>query len=224
MNITIAENGYTDEGWLNVPNNYLTFVGNVKLDEQGRIEPGTWTVSDAMPATENTLVAGNSVNFMGGSFPGYTHLLHCNTSDDIEVGLVKSGTVTVDRKSDGQYSFSYDFTTATGNKITGHYEGNIDVQNLPVADNTLLTEDYTLDLSDAQILFVNNGEHVHIDNFNENSRYRMINDRMNLILNLKDDFKPGIYKVTDDGNCAGTIEPGYFDIDWATGSIMFKFR
>lgn len=73
MNITIAENGYTDEGWLNVPNNYLTFVGNVKLDEQGRIEPGTWTVSDAMPATENTLVAGNSVNFMGGSFPGYTH-------------------------------------------------------------------------------------------------------------------------------------------------------
>ena len=224
MNIMIAENGYDENGWLKTPGNLITFVGNVKLTADGKFAPATWNIMDGMVADENTLLAGCVVNFRNASFPVNTTVKRYNDATDIEVGLVKSGSASISEISPGMYRFVYDFTTNTGHKLTGRYVGRIEIKNLPQEETFHLTEDYQLNLENAIAQCYKFSDEVKLDIVRFNNNYAYVGDRVDLRLVPKGDFGPGIYKVTPDDNCAGSINIGTVRTtsNWS-GSVFVKY-
>lgn len=229
ITIKIAENGYDDEGWLKKPCNYLTLVGNVEMDERGNILPGKWTVTDEEVPSANTLLAGKCINFMGIAMPVNSNLQHWSSDKDVSVGLIKSGTLTV---INGKYgmSYTYDFTTDKGKKISGVYQGAIIVDRHPYAESLKLENDYTLDFSDrvatcwpskytGDIL-------VEVYKFDSKSQYT--GDRVELHLvpgNGVIELQPGIYKVNSDTSSVGKIVPGTYTPQDGVGvnSVFVKY-
>lgn len=225
MNITIAEKGYDNSGWPVYPSNVITFVGNVPLDANGHFVSTTWNIMDGEVCEENSLLAGRVVNMLGAPFPVNTTLSHYYDSQNVHVALVKSGSATITETSPGIYSLTYDFTTQTGSKIQGKYEGEIKINGLPEPENFGLTQDYNLNLENAQGSFKewSDGEcEIDLHFFNQN--YQYYNDRLSLRLNSKSKkLEPGVYKVINDGNCMGTITPGVCTKNFKTGSFFLKY-
>lgn len=224
MNIMIASQGYDENGWLVIPSDLVTLVGNVKLDANGNLEPTTWNIMEGDVAEENTLLAGKIVNFMGGAFPVNTNVKHYIGERDIEVGLVKSGSVTVSQTSPGQYRFMYDFTTNTGHNLKGIYFGKIEIKGLENEETWHLDSDHTLDLDGAVADCTDFGSEVKLDVVHYNQNMQWVGERVDMRLNPKDGFGPGIYKVSDDGECAGTITAGTHGFTWSTGSVFVKYE
>lgn len=223
MNIMIADNGFDENGWLVTPGNLLTFVGNVKLDAKGHFVPGTWTIMEGDVAEENTMLAGKVFNFLGGSFPANTTVKHYKDQSDIEVGLVKSGSVTINEVSPGMYRMTYDLTSNTGNKVTGIYFGRIEVKDFIQEETWHLEGDYEMNLEGAIADCVDFGREIKLEVVHYNDNMQWVGDRIDLRIIAKSEFGPGIYKVEDDGNCDGIINTGLFGGTWASGSSFYKY-
>lgn len=214
INIQIAENGYDQSGYLVKPGNFLTLVGNVDMDERGNIKPGTWTVVEKDTVTTNQLIHGHCINFLGSSYPVYSVLQHWSTAEDVSVGLIKSGTMTV-TSSKGVITYRYDFTTDKGKKVTGLYQGQITVRNHPYAESLKLDKDYTLDLTDRIATCRNNtwSKDVTVEVYKFDSKTQYMGDRIGLKLvpaNGVLELQPGIYKVNGDSGSTGSIIPGSY--------------
>lgn len=225
ITIKIAEKGYTEDGWLIKPCNYLTLIGNIEMDERGNALPGTWTVTEEEVATSNTLLAGKCINFMGMAYPANSNLKHywsSDNDDDVSVGLIKSGTMTV-RKGKGGMTFTYDFTTDKGKKVTGVFQGQIMVDNHPYAESLKLESDYTLDFSDRIALYLKNkySGDISVEVYKFDSKTQYMGDRVELHLLPNDgelELQPGIYSVNGGDNSIGKIIPGTFTPQTNVGS------
>lgn len=230
ITIQIAENGYTDSGWLVKPGNYFTIIGNVDMDDRGNIQPGTWTVTNSGHCEKNTILAGSCINFFGITMPTGTNLQHWTNSEDVSVGLVKSGTMTV-TYSKGRYTYTYDFTTDRNKKITGVFQGSVIVKNHPYELGLRLESDYTLDFSKNKKSFYLADDWskellLEISEMDSNSQY--LGDRVELCLvpnNGVIELQPGIYKVTEDANSVGKIVPGTYTPQTGVGnkSVFVKY-
>ena len=223
MNIMIADKGYDENGWMVTPGNLLTFVGNVKLTSDGHFVPATWTIKEGDVAEENTFLAGKILNFLGGSFPANTTLKYYKDASDIEVGLVKSGSVTIDEVDSGMYRMTYDLTTSTGNKVTGTYFGRIEVRNFTHQETWHLDGDYEMNLDGAVADCMDFTSEIKLEVVRYNENIQWVGDRIDLRIIAKSEFGPGVYKVEDDGNCDGTILTGIFGGTWASGSSFYKY-
>lgn len=227
INIMIAENGYEDTGWLKVPNNLITFVGRVNLTSDGKFEAGTWEIIDGDYASDNTLLAGRVANLMGASFPVNTNVKHYIDQENIEVGLVKSGTASITELDGGMYRLTYDFVTHTGKTVKGRYVGRIEIKDVPIEDTNHLTSDYELtydDTTTGKYYTWGNEHQLELVTYNQN--YQYIGDRVDIRLTPKNQaagFRTGVYKLTDDGDCIGTIIPGKFHGSWSENSVFLKY-
>lgn len=226
MNITIAENGYDENGWLVTPGHLMILVGNVKLTDDGKFEPCTWNVIDSEVAQENTLCAGRVVNFINAAFPADCNIKYYKDQKDASVGLIKEGSASISEISPGMYRFTYDFVTNTGKKVTGRYVGRIEIQNLPEKEEPWhLDADYKLNLDKVSVECTkyswNKDIQLDIACINEYNSYE--GDRLTLQITTKDGFKPGIYSVKDATETVGTIHPGTYSGKWGTGSLFQKY-
>lgn len=223
INISIASKGFDGDGWLVTPCDLMTFVGNVSIDDNGQFVPGTWTIIDSDVAQPNTLCAGQVVNLMGVAFPADTNVKHYTSKNRADVGLVKSGTATITSTGINTYVLEYDFTSANGKKITGHYEGKISIKDLPAKENWHFESDYVMDLNGAIPTCMDFNPEVKLDLHYFNNNYAYTKDRLEVLFIPDFAFGPGIYKVKPDANCAGSIKTGQFRPGFATGSVFRRY-
>ncbi|GEM_PF-1043413 len=229
LGIYIAEKGYDEAGWLVKPSNYLTLIANVDMDEKGNVLPGTWTVTEDSIVGKNCIQAGHCINFMGIAMPAGSNLQHWTGEKEASVGLIKSGTMTV-RNAKGGMTFTYDFTTDKGKKVTGVFQGQIMVENHPYAESLNLESDYTLDLKD-KIGVCRTGSwrsDIQVEVYKFDSKVQYIGDRVDLSLVPNDgvtELKPGIYKVKPDAQSVGKIVGGSFEPQSGVGtkSVFVKY-
>lgn len=227
VTITIAEKGYDDGGWLVTPSNYLTFVGNVEMDEFGAILPNTWTITTEGYAQENQFLAGKCIDFMGSAWPVNTTIKHyrSNSDSDVSVGLIVSGTLEL-TKSKGTYNLVYNLETDKGKKVTGVWSGpKIVVDGHPYADSLKLEEDVVLDFSTASGTCYDWGYEVLLEVATLNDDIEYEGDRVELTLFPNDEFTPGIYKVNPDDSCVGEMATGTFfpSSSYGEGSVYVKY-
>ena len=222
ITIQIAENGYDNGGFLIKPCNYLTIVANVDMDERGNILPGTWTVHKGDYSEKNTIMSGRCINFMGMANPVYTNLQHWTSDKEVSVGLITEGSMSVTSGKLGM-TFTYNFTTDKGKKVSGVFQGQIMIRNHPYEQSIKLESDYTLDFSDRIAtcrLHTWSGE-IALEVYKFDSNVQYIGDRVELTLipkNGKIELQPGIYKVNEDANSVGKIVPGTFTAQTGVGS------
>lgn len=227
MNITISENGYDENGWMQTPGHLMILVGNVKLTKDGKFEPCTWNIIDGDVAQENTLLAGKAVNFLNAPFPVNSTIKYYKDQQDITVGLLKEGSVTIMELSPGMYRLSYNFTTEQGKSVSGRYVGRIEIKNLPEPEETWhLDGDYQLNLEQANVTCTKYSwsKDIQLDIDFLNQYYSYNGDRVQLQIKTIDGFKPGIYSVKDTGvDIVGTITPGQYFGTWGTGSVFYIY-
>lgn len=113
--------------------------------DQYELIPGTYTVGSSQ---------GNYSLYPGDIDPDYltpfgTYVLDVANGGAV-VGLASSGTVTVEKdENSGEYTVTADLETAEGFRITGTYTGPVEIPNIPGSGFSTLTDDYTVDLSEA---------------------------------------------------------------------------
>lgn len=136
------------EGYVVPPGTILTVEAYMPFDENGYLTPGTYTV-DSMAGADGTLYPGEAVDFFGMMFYLGTYATYYADLEDMgSNGLINSGTMTI-AGSNGIYDIECDFTTQEGAKITCTYSGSLVIPNVPSEFWSTLTDDYTLDLSNA---------------------------------------------------------------------------
>lgn len=229
LNITLYEN---QVDWLVEPTNVLIFVGRGEFDNDGNLIPGTYTITNDADASEYTFLAGSCVNFMNAPFPAYTNIKYYYDPDNsaaIQVGLVQSGTVEIEKDGDN-YTLTYDLTTNKGKKLTGSYTGPIVVQDAPkvIEKNEWdLPEDHELKFDAPNIKVKAFGSKLTVENaytwqfqflqYNESWRY--FGDQLYIeivnSLDETDEPTPGVYQISDSDE-AGTARKGTFSM---TGGV-----
>jgi len=81
-------------------------------------------VSDT--GTPGTYTPGEQMEFMESMLATGTYCEECNASNESVYGFITSGTVTI-TKVGTDYRFVLDFTTDKGRKVSGTYEGNVEM-------------------------------------------------------------------------------------------------
>lgn len=230
INIRIAEYGYDAGGWLVKPGNLITMVGRVNMDEKGNILPGEWTIgANPDSLADNSLSPGRCINFLGMATPVGTNIEHWTSADDVEVGLITGGKMTV-TNSKGMMTFRYEFTTDRGKKVSGVFSGQIMVDNHPYANSLKLESDYTLDLTDRTAVCRPHSwsKDIQVELYKFDSRVQYMGDRVDLTLvpsNGVLELQPGIYKVAPDANSVGSITAGTYTPQTGVGnnSVFVKY-
>ena len=101
---------------------YLTTA----LSEEMVLQEGTYTVSDT--GTPGTYAPGEQIEFMDSMLAMGTYCEERNASNESVYGFITSGTVTV-TKVGTNYRFVLDFTTDKGRKVSGTYEGAVEMRD-----------------------------------------------------------------------------------------------
>ena len=101
---------------------YLTTA----LSEEMVLQEGTYTVSDT--GTPGTYAPGEQIEFIDSMLATGTYCEERNDSNESVYGFITSGTVTV-TKVGTNYRFVLDFTTDKGRKVSGTYEGAVEMRD-----------------------------------------------------------------------------------------------
>lgn len=101
---------------------YLTTA----LSEEMVLQEGTYTVSDT--GTPGTYTPGEQMEFMESMLATGTYCEERNASNESVYGFITSGTVTI-TKVGTDYRFVLDFTTDKGRKVSGTYEGAVEMRD-----------------------------------------------------------------------------------------------
>lgn len=149
MQFTDMEVDY--EGYVVPPGTLLNVDAFMPMDENGYIAAGTYEISD-VPGDNFTLYYGDLFDLFGMAFPLGTYATYYADAQDYgSYGIISEGTMVV-TGSDGYYDIECDFRTADGYTIACTYSGYLTVQGIPSGEGdgySTLTDDYTLDLSNA---------------------------------------------------------------------------
>ncbi len=149
LNITLYEN-LDESGWLVAPSSVLIMVGHADFDDEGKIVPGSFTISGDMGGgVGNYFEQGACVNFLNAPFPTGTNIKYyydATNSSAIQVGLAESGKVDIVESGTG-YTVNYEFVTDKGKKVTGRYTGPLKVKDAPK-----VVEKHDWDLEEDHVL------------------------------------------------------------------------
>lgn len=102
---------------------YLTTA----LSEEMVLQEGTYTVSDT--GTPGTYAPGEQIEFMDSMLAMGTYCEERNASNESVYGFITSGTVTVTKVGTNYRFFVLDFTTDKGRKVSGTYEGAVEMRD-----------------------------------------------------------------------------------------------
>lgn len=124
-------NLYDVEPTISYGSDYLGQAGHmVSLDlstavsTEMRLQEGTYSVSTS--GAPGSYAAGYQTEFMDTMLPVGTYCEERNDNFQSFYGFVSSGTVTITKSGSG-YRFVLDFTTDKGHKVSGTYEGNVEM-------------------------------------------------------------------------------------------------
>lgn len=124
-------NLYDVEPTISYGSDYLGQAGHlVSLDlstavsTEMQLQEGTYNVSAS--GTPGSYEAGRQTEFMDTKLPVGTYCEERNDNFQSFYGFVASGTVTITKSGSG-YRFVLDFTTDKGHKVSGTYEGNVEM-------------------------------------------------------------------------------------------------
>ena len=124
-------NLYDVEPTISYGSDYLGQAGHlVSLDlstavsTEMQLQEGTYDVSAS--GTPGSYEAGRQTEFMDTKLPVGTYCEERNDNFQSFYGFVASGTVTITKSGSG-YRFVLDFTTDKGHKVSGTYEGNVEM-------------------------------------------------------------------------------------------------
>ena len=124
-------NLYDVEPTISYGSDYLGQAGHlVSLDlstavsTEMQLQEGTYNVSAS--GTPGSYEAGRQTEFMDTKLPVGTYCEERNDNFQSFYGFVASGTVTITKSGSG-YRFVLDFTTDKGYKVSGTYEGNVEM-------------------------------------------------------------------------------------------------
>lgn len=124
-------NLYDVEPNVSYGSDYLSKAGHcVSLDlstaisETAALQEGTYEVSAT--SRPGTFCAGYEESFMGSLLPLGTYCEERNDSYESVYGMISGGTVVVTKVGEG-YRFVLDLTTSKNHKVTGSYEGKVEM-------------------------------------------------------------------------------------------------
>lgn len=124
-------NLYDVEPTISYGSDYLGQAGHmVSLDlstavsTEMQLQEGTYNVSAS--GTPGSYEAGRQTEFMDMKLAVGTYCEERNDNYESFYGFVSSGTVTISKSGSG-YRFVLDFTTDTGHKVSGTYEGKVEM-------------------------------------------------------------------------------------------------
>lgn len=124
-------NLYDVEPTISYGSDYLGQAGHmVSLDlstavsTEMQLQEGTYSVSTS--GAPGSYAAGYQTEFMDTMLPVGTYCEERNDNFQSFYGFVSSGTVTITKSGSG-YRFVLDFTTDKGHKVSGTYEGNVEM-------------------------------------------------------------------------------------------------
>lgn len=227
LNITLYEK-IDAGGWVVAPSSVLIFVGRGEFDNDGNLIPGTFSITNDENASDYTFLAGGCINFMNAPFPTSTNFCYyydSANSSAIQVGLVQSGTVEIEKNGDN-YTLTYNLTTDKGKKLTGSYTGPIVVQDAPkvVEKNEWdLSEDHELSFNAPNINVQAFGSKYTVENaytwqfqfkqYDENWSYTSDQLYVEVVCDLDatEGPVPGVYQISE-GNEVGTARKGTFNM------------
>lgn len=114
-----------------------------------RILPGTYTISNGQEA--NTLYPGwidpSTLYCMG------TYAYYVDGASTV-IALASEGTIDIELGEDGRtYTVDVNLKTAQGFSITGIYEGELNVTNIPGSSFSTLEDDYTVKMDEINYTF-----------------------------------------------------------------------
>lgn len=238
LNITLYEN-LDENGWVVVPSNVLILVGNAKFDSNGELLPGTYPI-DGDPESEDKFFPGACVNFLNAPFPTGTHLSYYYDAEHPnvpQIGLVSSGTVTVER-NEKIYTLTYDLTTDKGRKVAGSYTGPLTVKNAPkeeIKHDWDLQEDHVLKFGAEHLKaqafsdkYTVDGAlvwQIQLQQYDQNWSYTsdQITIRTVCALENNEEPVPGTYRVSA-GNEIGTVMAGEYFGTFGTGTCFQHYE
>lgn len=143
VSIQFTDMDVDEDNYVIPPGTLLTVDTYMPLDKDGKIEPGTYTVSTE--GTAGTLYPGT--DFLGLMYVG-TYAQYILSDEEYYVTLVSEGTMEITENGDGTLTFDCDFVCADGYALRCSWTGELTVQGMPGPISTL-TGDYTLDLEGA---------------------------------------------------------------------------
>lgn len=126
--------------------NCITLDLCMPFDETGDFATGEYTISDA--GTSYTCYPGVISELYGEYSIGGTYITATDKNGSSAVACLTGGKMTVE-KSGEIYNISCNFISADNNTMTCRYSGKLEVINIP-GNNSSLTSDYVLDLSNAK--------------------------------------------------------------------------
>lgn len=112
------------EGYVIPPGSIINMDCYMVLTEDGRIPEGRYDITDNWMTEDSALSPGETID---GYYVG-TIAEHYDDGGHAYLGFVNSGFMTVSHTEDSGYSVAFDFSTTTGNKVTGRYTGPISIQ------------------------------------------------------------------------------------------------
>lgn len=112
------------EGYVIPPGSIINMDCYMVLTEDGRIPEGRYDITDNWMTEDSALSPGETID---GYYVG-TLAEHYDDGGHAYLGFVNSGFMTVSHTEDSGYSVVFDFSTTTGNKVTGRYSGPISIQ------------------------------------------------------------------------------------------------
>ena len=155
MSINIMDKTYTEEetkGQGGYAVSLTVFTQLFPQSNQIRLIPGTYPVNTEFK--KGTWLPGLEINAMGSVIPFGTYA-HCDDGSNMgRFMYANDGSITIESIESG-YRIVYDLTSQDGHKITGSYEGFVEVIDQSNDENkddgtSTLTDDHNMDLSAIQ--------------------------------------------------------------------------
>ncbi len=240
LNITLYENLDAD-GWLVAPSSILIMVGHADFDSEGKIVPGTFTISGDMGGgVGNYFEQGACVNFLNAPFPTGTNIKYyydATNSSAIQVGLAESGKVDIVESGTG-YTVTYEFVTDKGNKVTGRYTGALKVKDAPKVvekHDWDLEEDHVLKFDATNFRATAFSDKYTVENalvwkiqlqqYDNNWSYDSDQLIIQVVCALGNEAEPvpGTYRVSE-GNEVGTLIAGTYYRTFGIGSFFQHYE